>query len=251
MLNNMRLRLTSFGLTTILSLTLLCPSLVYAAPSRTAVDVSWPNCKLLKKLVSAEPPIIGVNGGLDFHANHCLLSEVSLAHNDYSLYLNTGYPGRVSTRHFYNYPDQCDATDYLCQAYNYGYNAAAYSISYAFGQLAHSNVWWLDVETANSWTNSVLQNRAELLGMIAALKKLTVLPVIGFYSYPGQWNLITGHWHNKYPSWSATGLTTASAARQYCRIGNFTSGSVWLSQYTTNLDYDLLCNNNYPSALGF
>jgi hypothetical protein len=210
-------------------------------------DLSWPNCAV----ATAGGPssgIIGVDGGLDFHPNPCLSSETKLF-TSYALYLNTGYPGPAYAEKYADSPLACNQTDYLCLAYNYGYHAAEYSIGYANTQSAHSFMWWLDVETSNSWTNNVLQNQAALTGMIAAIKKDTLLPNIGFYSYPGQWNLITGDWHNGYPVWVATGSTSPALAISFCSDENFTGGSTWLSQYTPNLDQNYICSPTYSQHL--
>lgn len=213
----------------------------------TAEDVSWPNCKVTQ-IDHGAPAIIGVTGGLDFHPNPCLENEALLTGNNYALYMNTGYPGPMGPRHFPNYPRACDATNTLCLAYNYGYNAARYAVNYANKQAVHTSVWWLDVETSNSWTNNVLQNRETLVGMADALRHYTVLPTIGFYSYPGQWNLLTGNWQPHYPGWVATGSLHYSVALQACHQPSFTGGPVWLAQYTTKLDHNIVCGDAYPKA---
>ena len=143
----------------------------------------------------------------------------------------------------------CSQTDTLCLAYNYGFNAARYAVAYANIQSVHTNMWWLDVETVNSWTINVLQNRASLLGMVAAIKQYAFMPTVGFYSYPGQWNTITGNWKNGLPTWVATGTSSYKAAVSFCKNENFTGGSTWLSQYTLKLDYNYVCNSNYSSYL--
>ena len=114
----------------------------------------------------------------------------------------------------------------------------------------HASTWWLDVENGNSWTDSTQQNRASLIGMIAALRHYTFLPTIGFYSYPGQWNIITGKWKNGYPVWVATGSTHRQDAVAFCKNENFTGGSTWLSQYTVGLDHNYICPGN-PQPLNF
>jgi len=189
-----------------------------------------------------------VNGGLDFHYNKCIYDESKLF-NNYSLYLNTGYPGQNYGLKFQHQPKLCSLTDSLCLAYNYGFNAAHNSIEYANLHYVHSVIWWLDVENSNSWTDNTLDNRESLIGMEAALQKYTFLPTIGFYSYPGQWDSITGYWENNLPNWVATGSNSYSYAVSYCSNQNFTGGGTWLSQYTTNLDYNYICSNDYLTHL--
>jgi hypothetical protein len=215
-------------------------------PSTTITDISWPNCDVA--LASSYTGIVGVNGGLDFHSNHCLYSESRLF-STYALYLNTGYPGPSYGEKFSNSPLKCSVTDELCLAYNYGYNAALYSITYADLQSVHTFIWWLDVETSNSWTSNSLQNRAALIGMIDALNKYTFLPTIGFYSYPEQWDSITGYWVNNYPDWIATGTGSLKIAISSCKKVNFTGGSNWLAQYTIDLDHNYICNGSFMQHL--
>jgi hypothetical protein len=222
-----------------LGLFALIVSKAASADSRSIVDLSWPNCETkLSGLTNSG--IIGVNDGLDFSVNPCLGSETQLFHNSYGLYLNTGYPGVSYGSKFRHYPNNCKPHNYGCIAYNYGYNDVLYSIKYADSQDAHSFVWWLDVETENSWTSNYSRNREALMGMIVALKSTTFLPTIGFYSYPGQWQLITKDWHNGYPDWVATASSKENIAIKYCS-DSFNGGPTWLTQYTPSLDYNYNC----------
>lgn len=207
------------------------------------VDVSWPNCKQTK-WNQLGTGIIGVSGGLDFHANRCLSREKTWFEN-YAFYLNTGYPGPYVHRSSQASPKQCHPKNYSCMAYNYGYNAGVYDINYARASGVYSNLWWLDVETDNSWTASTTVNQAAIKGMIAAIKAKALFPVIGVYSYKDQWNIITGKWHNHLPVWSATGGLKPSDARAACREKSFTGGPVWLGQYTNKLDINLNCSTAF------
>ncbi len=202
-------------------------------------DVSWPNCRVV-------PPkdkqfgIVGITGGLVFRPNPCLFEE-SHWFNDQSVYINTGYAGKDRAEMYASYPRLCDKSNETCLAYNFGYNAGVYALDYAASQYVHSNTWWLDVETENSWSTNPTYNRASLDGMIDAIRQHTLLPTIGFYSYPGQWSTITGNWHNGYPNWAATGDVTRQKAVDFCKGQAFTGGPTWLTQYTTRLDNDYVC----------
>lgn len=208
-------------------------------PGAVGHDVSWPNCR-------AVPPgdssfgIVGITGGLVFRPNPCLFEE-SHWFTDLTLYMNTGYAGKDRALKYASYPHRCDKANEACWAYNFGYNAGLYAINYASSQYVHSNTWWLDVETENSWSTNVTYNRASLNGMVDAIRQHTLLPTIGFYSYPGQWSTITGNWHNGYPNWSATGDVLHQKAVDYCKGQAFTGGPTWLTQYTTRLDDDYVC----------
>jgi hypothetical protein len=209
----------------------------------SVVDVSWPNCH--QTTVSSETGIIGVTGGLDFRPNPCLSEEPSWF-SHIALYMNTGYPGIVRARKFINTPQHCGRNSSLCLAYNYGYNASRYAINYANQSGAHSNIWWLDVETENSWSNSIAVNRAVLQGNIDALRQTIPFVQVGIYSSPLQWQQLVSRWHNHVPSWVATGALGSQgvkAAITACRQPSFTGGTNWLAQYTPSLDVDYACNN--------
>ncbi|HUY85091.1 MAG TPA: hypothetical protein VMU97_01095 [Candidatus Dormibacteraeota bacterium] len=210
---------------------------------RTIVDASWPNCGVKTADVFATG-VVGVTGGLDFHPNPCVGEEAGWF-SHYAVYMNTGYPGRARGQKFKSAPRRCGAKDDLCLAYNYGYNAALYAINYAGSQNAHANLWWLDVETENNWTDNFLVNRQFLRGAETAIKQKVWFATVGIYSSPNQWNEIVGPWQNKLPAWVATGATDKNTAVQVCRARAFTGGKAWLSQYTIKFDEDLPCSNHF------
>ncbi len=206
---------------------------------RIGSDVSWPNC-------GATPPntnwgIIGVTDGLVFSGNPCVHQEASWF-NYYGLYMNTGYPGLSYAKKYALYPLNCSSHNKLCLAYNFGYNAGTFALKYASLEEVHSNIWWLDVETVNSWTSSTSQNRAALEGMYNAIRANTLLTTIGFYSDKTQWSVITGKWQNTTPNWVATGSSELSDAVSACVGQNFTGGPTLLTQYTQGLDKDYTCS---------
>jgi hypothetical protein len=203
------------------------------------VDVSWPNCGKLPKDVFGTG-IVGINGGLDFHPNPCLADE-STWFSHYSVYMNTGYPGDARGRKFINSPRRCGFSESACLAYNYGFNAARYSIKYANTQNVHANTWWLDVETENSWTNNVLVNRQFLEGAITAIRQQVLVPTVGIYSAPHQWDEIVGPWLTRQPVWLATGSTSRADAAKACHGQSFTGGPIQLTQYTPRLDENFPC----------
>lgn len=216
---------------------------VYPAGS-VGYDVSWPNCKV-------RPPknpafgIVGVTGGLTFRTNQCLLEEAHWFRH-LSLYLNTGYAGKQRAEKFANRPRVCANDNEACMAYNFGYNAGVDALNYAAQQDVHVRIWWLDVETVNSWSDNVVYNRASLQGMADAIKRNILFPTIGFYAYPGQWQTITGDWQNGYPNWVATGGDDYLLAVSWCKGRSFNGGPTWLVQYTVRLDRDYVCEAVNP-----
>lgn len=117
--------------------------------------------------------------------------------------------------------------------------------------LASSYVWWLDVETSNTWkaagnTANNQSNVAVLEGMTSYFK--SVGGKVGLYSTSYQWNQIVGSSVKLTSnliglnSWLA-GATNLSSAKQTCSSSPLTTGgSVVLTQYISkSLDYDYSC----------
>jgi hypothetical protein len=203
-------------------------------------DVSWPNCDKTVAANYAQYGIVGVSGGLDYQLNPCLITEARWF-THYGLYVNTGYPGLADTKKLSSRPKACASDDYLCFAYNYGFQATVFDIHYAASLGLAAPLWLLDVETDNSWSNNPLLNRASLQGAIDAIKQLSFKPTIGIYSTPDQWTEITDNWQPAVPAWLGTGGTTLAVAIRACHTPSFTAGAIWLAQYTPYLDEDYAC----------
>lgn len=200
-------------------------------------DVSWPNC-------NATPPthpafgLVGVSDGTGYSQNPCLAQEAAWFPS-VSLVVNTGWYDQ-STHINATSPKLCASGDENCLAYNYGYNAGLYALSYANSQNIQSSVWWLDVETGNTWNSNTTQNRNSLQGEYDALQANGVTTV-GVYSTTAQWDSITGTWLNGWPNWGATTVRTASKAATFCTGHRFTGGPTYLIQYSGSLDHDYAC----------
>ena len=255
-----------------LALFLAAPGTVAAGSgggsSTVGDDISYPQCGGPFP-TNAAFGIVGVNKGIVFSPNPCLgagdgAPELTWAGGvNAQLYANTANPGPALSSHWPNgqtSPRQCNTatspgSDTADCAYDYGWNAAADSYgtavrAYISLSLASqgatrtpaANVWWLDVETANSWRTDVTLNVAALQGAVAYLQ--SVGPAgIGFYSTPYQWNQITGGTtaFASYPSWVA-GARTARQATGNCGGSGFTGGGVALAQFLAKgFDADLRC----------
>ena len=110
-------------------------------------------------------------------------------------------------------------------------------------------MWWLDVETDNSWTTNTLVNRAVLEGAVAAIEQNVFLAKVGIYSTTDQWKEITGGWRNGLPAWLATGAASQQSAARACATPAFNGGPLWLSQYTTNIDGNVACSPAFSKRL--
>jgi hypothetical protein len=224
---------------------LLLAVIVFSRPIKLGmVDLSWPNCNRLSNRLYTSV-IVGSSGGLDFRPNPCLGNEVRLS-NNYVLYTNTGNPGFPRIRQLGSAgPLNCPSpTSLVCYSFNYGYQAARYSMRQAdLSAAAGSTFWWLDVEAINSWTNIVAANRADILGMIDALQSSQFLtPKVGIYTANSQWLALVGHWNVGLPVWLGTGDSTLQQATQSCRQSFLSGSPIVLSQYTIgNLDFNFTC----------
>jgi hypothetical protein len=206
-------------------------------------DISWPQCG-----TSSFPQnsfgIVGVTGGRAFTENPCLSQEFVWAHalsTPASLYMNLNSPiGSTASKGMTGPYGNCKKNDKLCQAENYGYNAAQYAYTYAQQQGASSSQWWLDIEIANSWSSSATLNQGTINGAAKFFSDKSIK--LGVYSSQRMWNSITGGYQNGLPAWLATTATTPAT---YCSSTySFTGGQMYLVQYSnsaTSIDSDYAC----------
>jgi len=235
----MRQRFVTIGLTALSLITLVVLGLSSTSVNRSVIDVSWPNCQARLRQYY-QSGIVGVTGGLAFHPNQCLAEQTGWFAS-YSLYVNSGYPGPAVHPNQQQTPRRCGQLDANCHAYNYGYNSMLYAINYADTSNAHSDTWWIDVETDNSWSDNPYVNRSLLEGMLSAIKSNLFLTRAGIYSSSNQWAVLTSDWQNGLPAWLTSGSLSYAEALQLCHSGSFNGGVVWLAQYTAGFDHDLTC----------
>lgn len=253
---------------TLLIISILGTNSVFAAKPAsissipTGNDISWPQCgKTLPK--GQAFGVVGVNGGLANNTNPCLSTQLTWANQSkggtgqplVALYVNTANPGLTGswwpTSNDYagstitNPYGTCDGADTAACAYIYGY-AKAYDDATVRGVSNPANyLWWLDVETGNSWESNTVANTADLEGMTAYFESIGAK--VGLYSTSYQWGQITGTVPttsnlNNLPSW-IPGARSATAAKNNCSLPPLTNGgSVTLTQFVSkNLDYDVSC----------
>jgi hypothetical protein len=144
-------------------------------------------------------------------------------------------------------------------SWEYGWERASNSILSFFVPAARAArvesdparyVWWLDVETTNTWqsgsTEALARNRATLEGMTASI--IARGGRVGLYSTNQQWARIVGDVPSSSnmasrPSWLA-GSNSLADARSDCRKAALTPGSrVTLTQYIqSGLDRNHACS---------
>jgi hypothetical protein len=225
-------------------------------------DVSWPQC-------SGDLPespafaIVGVNNGLANTTNPCLHQQLDWADDSaggtgqprLALYVNTANPGlRGSwwpTNNEYggevvaNPYGTCQGQDDAACAYMYGY-AKAFDDAYLRTiSEPGTYLWWLDVETGNSWSGDRNANRADLEGMADFFHSIGAR--VGIYSSARQWGQIVGEVGSasslySLPSWLA-GARTAGEAASMCSAAPLTAGGrVVLTQFVADgFDHDHSC----------
>jgi hypothetical protein len=214
-------------------------------------DYSYPQCG--SAAPNASFGIVGVNGGYPFtYYNNCLAAQYAAAakSGNASVYINTGYDptytaidGRHTTQDCATQSQTVTGTQAQQAAWAVGCSEAERDVAYASGQSATSpTAWWLDVETANSWSSTDLSlNRYTIQGIITTLRTNTAAP-IGAYSTSYQWSVITGGYQAAVDAnWVAAGQTSLKRAKRYCSSAGFTGARVWLVQYVATYDHDYVC----------
>lgn len=215
----------------------------------TGYDVSYPQCSV----ALPDNPlfgIVGVSDGLAYGRNPCLATQYAWAANapeSPAFYMNTGNPGAGSTRvdwYGQSGPEPCGPDNEAGCAYDYGYNGAQQAFEYTASQIgfaaAGGATWWLDVETANSWSGDVALNGADIQGSLDFLS--SQVAAVGVYSTGYQWGRITGGLSlgPAVLNWVA-GAANENRARQLCG-SSFSDGPVALVQYPSGgLDADYVC----------
>lgn len=226
-----------------------------AAPRSTTptvgYDVSYPQCggRLPKNPAFG---IVGVSDGLAYGENPCLAAQyawAAKAPQPPAFYMNTGNPGTAATRvswYAQAGPEPCSPSNEAGCAYNYGFHAARAAVDYAglstSTTAATTAMWWLDVETANSWSTDHSLNVRDIQGSIDYLLQVAGVPAVGIYSTGYQWGQITGGavFGDAIPNWVA-GALNAKRAPELCSA-SFSGGKVGLVQYVSaGFDHNYAC----------
>ena len=238
---------------TVVALAAATTSAAAAGPylgGQTGYDIGWPQCG------SAFPTgsfgVVGISSGRPFDVdngspNPCLAAEYA-SQPDHGLYLNTGYDPVYWTEHAAPTCAQLSASAPGDIAHQ---QAWAIGCSWAEAQQRYASqvgatppvAWWLDVETANSWSTTDLSLNAEAIqGGVDRLRSLTPGIPVGVYSTSAQWTAVTGSSpvSGLASDWVATGQGNERRAARFCGAG-FTGDPVWLVQWRGTVDHDLAC----------
>ncbi|MGY1691178.1 S-layer homology domain-containing protein [Geodermatophilus sp. SYSU D01105] len=217
-------------------------------------DISYPQCPASRPTGQAFA-VVGVNGGNANSTNPCLAGQLNWAAGStggtaqptVQLYVNTGNPGAVSPLPA-SWPTTgsspygtCDGGNSAACSYVYGRARATDDVLNRGVSQPTRYVWWLDVETVNSWdlsngTAGQARNVAALEGMVDYFREAGVAGV-GLYSTSYQWGLIAGSTVgpdsplNALPSWIAGTADVTSAWRNCSRPPLTRGGQVVLAQF--------------------
>jgi hypothetical protein len=230
------------------ALVALC-SIVALAPNAAAqgiytgtssgYDISFPQCDGTYPTLNAYTlGIVGVTSGHAYRNNPCFASQYTWAvHTPLpeSVYLNLNEDIGTTAGYGDTGPYGVCRPNTVCHALNYGYNAASSAYTYAANvKTFAATMWWLDIETENSWSETDLAlNRDIITGALQFLQAEHGF-MVGIYSTAAMWQEITGSWQNGLPAWIGGG--TERDAKTRCGTG-FTGGPVYLVQYADG-DYD-------------
>ncbi|TQN37614.1 hypothetical protein FHU33_4276 [Blastococcus colisei] len=249
------------------------PGTASAAPTEVGYDVSYPQCDtdLPRDRAFA---VVGVNGGLSTRANPCLQEQLTWAWESSGeveeqppaqVYLNTANPGQVIDQ-VTTWPTSgstpygsCDGTNSMACSWEYGWERAQNSVLSFFTPAARAArldsqparyVWWLDVETMNTWQygsdEARARNRATLEGMTEYLHSRDAR--VGVYSTGYQWSQIVGEVDDDsvladLDSWLAGSVTDEQAEAACDDDPLVPDGEVVLSQYVPDdLDHNVSCD---------
>lgn len=227
-------------------------------------DISWPQCPNNFPSPPGVISIIGTDDGSPFTNNPCLLSEVSWAAGNDNLYAVIFWNGQQT---YGIYPLNCSQyVSISCYAYNWGWQAAKWIFNQTLNQGVTSPVWWLDIEGAYGssnplWSPNVYANAYAVQGAVdffssQTIPGTTIKEQVGIYSSPCEWPQIvggsdTGPGCTNYQGYSPNALewiadwNSPTNPSQYCSSAySFTSGPIWLVQYTDNqggFDGDYAC----------
>ncbi|GAC1603337.1 MAG: hypothetical protein NVS3B21_31880 [Acidimicrobiales bacterium] len=241
------------------------PATATTTTGLTGYDISWPQCSGSTSTftgisTTAAFAILGVNDGKANTTNPCLQSQITQATGlAVSFYQNTANPGSRYWPAGQQKPAVCptnlkhlNESQIEACSEDYGYNAAQYGymnvLNTSAGPNASSSEWWLDVESANSWSRDPLANIADIQGGLLYLKNQGVT-VAGIYTNSSSWSSITGSDTTHFTSvrWWAPGLVSSnpqpadlSAA---CATPSLFGGSLHprYVQYTQTYDTDYDC----------
>jgi hypothetical protein len=214
-------------------------------PMGKGYDISFPQCGAPYPKPPYDLAIVGINDGKAFTYNPCLDSQAAWGEASvFSAYINLNAPTPGHRASLDGPAGHCGPSDTGCMAYNYGYNSALDSYAYGTAHGVNASVWWLDIETENTWDTNQFNNSRTIQGAIDGLAASGVLP--GIYSTYLMFPSIAGSYAPGGPIWVPDGWPSKYSFTDYCTnpaLG-FAGGTPWLVQYqvdTVPFDQNYAC----------
>jgi hypothetical protein len=154
--------------------------------------------------------------------------------------MNLSYISKRAEEYTTKGPYLCQDFDEPCRAYNFGYQAAQFAYEDTIPLKIKPSMWWLDIETMNTWHTEPILNQQVIQGAIDFLNLRE--QKIGIYSTPYQWNIIAGNFKPGLPVWAA-GAKNKYTAQLHCQDKYaFTGGPVHMVQFIEDeFDNNHLC----------
>lgn len=213
------------------------------SPGTVGHDISWPQCGLALPSQAGAFTVVGVTGGRALTLNPCFQQQVDWTRasgSPLSYYVNTKFPAGTTAHEALSGPaGNCAGDDWVCQSRNYGHKTAQHAVEVARAAGVPGAMWWLDVETTNTWSETATLNALVIRSAIEYLQSQGL--AVGIYSTPFQWKLIAGDYAPGLPVWHG-GSVTSPNDRSRCRTGAFGGGQVVMYQYITGgFDTNYVC----------
>ena len=153
---------------------------------------------------------------------------------DPSVYINTNSPPASYKSSL------CAGTDRVCLAFEFGRQSADYALRYVAKHATGIERYWLDVETANTWSADTQENASVLRGMIVVLTGAG--KSVGIYSTSYQFSRIAGNFSPGLDNWVPRPEAKRDTAASFCRsTPSFGGGRVVMIQLWYTFDENYAC----------
>ena len=206
-------------------------------PGSYGYDISYPQCPSKTPAGSFGFAIIGVNNGRAMTQNPCFTSQLPWARKGTAtpaVYINSNSPPSSFSA------SACAPSDGVCRSFEYGRQAATYAMGVVNRAATDINNYWLDVETANTWSSNTTENAAVLRGMIEVLSGAG--KYVGIYSTNYQFRLIAGNFSPGLDNWIPRPEAKRETAANFCRTTpSFGGGRIVMIQLWYEFDENYAC----------
>lgn len=200
-------------------------------------DISYPQCPTKTPSGPVGFAIIGVNNGRPMTQNPCFSAQLTWARKGSSapgVYINSSSPPATFTA------AGCAASDGVCRAFQWGRESATHAMGIVDRASSGISDYWLDVETANTWSSNTTENAAVLRGMTEVLKGSG--KYVGVYSNNYQFRTIAGNYAPGLDNWIPRPEAKRETVANFCRTTPaFGGGRIAMIQMWYEFDENYVC----------